>query len=119
MPTEPEALTVSEAVHIAVEICDDGSSEALDELLERFEDDDEPIRAVDDIYQRLEQKVGPIEEGDPAFRMACSVILYLRYRRDEADGEPHELLRLAARSEFSGHPPAEVRSWLEDRGVSV
>jgi hypothetical protein len=119
MPTEPETLTVSEAVHAAVEASDDGSSEALDELLERFEDEDEPISAVEDIEQLLEQRVGPIEEGDAAFQMACAVVIYLAHRRDEVAAEPTELLRLAARSEFDGRPPPEVADWLQARGVTL
>ena len=118
MPTEPQPLTVSEAVHAAVEACDDGSSEALDELLERFEDEDEPISAVEDIEQLLERRVGPIEEGDPAFQMACAAVIYLAHRRDEVAAEPTELLRLTARSEFDAAPPPEVAQWLEARGVT-
>jgi hypothetical protein len=119
MPTEPEPLTVSEAVHAAVEVCDDGSSDALDELLERFEDEDEPISAVEDIEQLLEVRVGPIEEGDPAFQMACAVVVYLAHRRDEIGAEATELLRLTARSEFDGKPPPEVADWLQLRGVTL
>jgi hypothetical protein len=119
MPTEPQPLTVSEAVHAAVEACDDGSSEALDELLLRFEDEDEPITGVEDIEQLLERRVGPIEEGDPAFQMACAVVIYLAHRRDEISAEADELLRLAARSEFNGSPPPEVADWLQLRGVTL
>ena len=65
MPTEPEPLTVAEVVHRAVEVCEDNSSDGLDELLERFEDDDEPITAVGDIEERLTAALGP-----PAFATA-------------------------------------------------
>src|SRR5438105_14142967 len=112
MPTEPQPLTVSEAVQAAVEACDDGSSEALDEVVLRFEDEDEPVSAVEDVEQLLEVRVGPIEDGDPAFRMACAVVIYLAHRRDEIGAEPTELLRLAARAEFDGSPPPEVAEWL-------
>ncbi len=118
MPTEPTPLTVSEAVHAAVDVCDDGS-ESLAELLDRFEDDDEPIRGIADIEQHLDRKVGPIEEGDPAFRMACAVVVYLAHRRDEVRGEANEVLRLAARAEFDGRPDDELVSRLEQRGVTV
>jgi hypothetical protein len=89
-------------------------------LLLRFEDDDEPIAAhVHDIEQHLELKVGPVDEGDPSFRMACAIVIYLAHRRDEVRAEANELLRLAARSEFDGHPPKDIVTWLEQRHVTL
>ena len=38
MATEPEPVTLAQVVHRAVEVCEDSSSEGLDELLQRFED---------------------------------------------------------------------------------
>jgi hypothetical protein len=49
VPTEPEPVILSEVVQRAVEVCDDGSSDGLDDLLARFEDADEPIAAVEDV----------------------------------------------------------------------
>jgi hypothetical protein len=119
MPTEPAPLTLSEVVHRAVETCDDGS-ESLAELLARFEDDDEPVSAVEDIERRLDETVGPREDEDhPAFTMACAVIVYLAHRRDEVTADPDELLRLSARAEFDGNPPAPVAAWLGERGVRL
>ncbi len=118
MPTEPPPLTLSEAVHTAVEVCDDGSSPALADLLERFEDTDEPIAAIEDVGALLDETVGPrVDEDDPAFTMACAVVVYLAYRRDESMAEPDELLTLAARAEFDGEPPGSVTRWLAARGV--
>ncbi len=119
MPTEPQPVTLAEAVHRAVEACEDESSEALDELLARFEDAEEPISAIGDVEERLQETVGPIEEGDPAFRMACAATIYLAYRRDAITADAAELLRLAARAEFDGHPPEEVEQWLTDRGIQT
>lgn len=119
MPTEPESLTLAEAVHKAVEVCDDGS-EGLDDLLVRFEDADEPIAAIGDVQERLDRALGPAEadELEPAVTMARAVVLYLAYRRDEIDAEPAELLRLAARAEFDAHPSEPVARWLELQGVT-
>lgn len=120
MPTEPAPLTLAQVVHRAVETCDDGSSEALDELSARFEDADEPIAAIDDIERRLDEAIGPREEDeDPAFTMACAVIVYLAHRRDEYEADPTELLALAARAELEGQPPAAVTVWLERQGVAL
>lgn len=121
MPTEPEAVTVTEVVHRAVEICEDSASESLDELLERFEDDDRPISAVEDVEEMLDERIGPPEfdDLDAALAMARAVIVYLAHRRDELDGDRLELLRLAARAEFNGHPPDHVEQWLTEQGVSL
>ena len=121
MPTEPEQLTVAEVVHRAVEVCEDNSSEGLDELLERFEDADEPITAVGDIEERLNTAIGPPEfdEDDGALTMARAVITYLAHRRDEFDADPVELLRLAARAEFHGEPPEAAARWLSEQGIKI
>ena len=119
MPTEPQPPTVSDAVRRAVEVCDDGTSEGLDDLLLRFEDDDEPLSAVPDMQDRLDEKLGPIDadEGEAPLTMARAVVTYLAYRRDEIDAPPVELLRLAARAEFDDHPPDYVARWLSLQGV--
>jgi hypothetical protein len=121
MPTEPEPVTISEVVHRAVEVCEDSTSESLDELLARFEDDDRPITAIDDIEETLDEALGPADadELDGALTMARAIIVYLAHRRDELDADRIELLRLAARSEFSGQPPPYVEDWLTEQGVSL
>jgi hypothetical protein len=120
MPTEPPPLTVYEVVRRAVEVCDDGTSEGLDDLLVRFEDDDEPIAAVTNIEDRLNERLGPpdADELEAPLTMARAVVTYLAYRRDEIDEGPVELLRLAARAEFDGHPPDHIARWLALQGVT-
>ena len=117
MPTEPPPLTLSEAVHKAVEAC--GEGDGLDALLLRFEDADHPIAGLADIDQIVAEAIGAIaaDDPEPELQMAGAVIVYLAYRRDEIDEDPAELLRLAARSEFKGHPPPEVAAWLEQQGI--
>jgi hypothetical protein len=121
VPTEPQSVTVSEVVHRAVEVCEDSTSESLDELLAKFEDDDRPIAGVEDIEALLNERIGPPEfdDLDAALTMARAVIAYLAYRRDELDAERTELLRLTARAEFDGHPPEYVDQWLAEQGVSL
>lgn len=121
MPTEPQPVTMAEVVHRAVEVCEDSTSESLDELLERFEDDDEPIAAIENVEERLDEKLGPpdADEDDGALSMARAVIVYLAHRRDEIDADPVELLRLAARAEFDGHPPEPASSWLAQQGITI
>jgi hypothetical protein len=120
MPTEPQPITVFEVVRRAVDVCDDGTSPGLDDLLARFEDDDEPISAVGNIEDRLNEALGPpdADELEAPLTMARAVVTYLAYRRDEIDEGPVELLRLAARAEFDGHPPEHVAQWLALQGVT-
>jgi hypothetical protein len=122
VPTEPAPITLFEVARRAVEISDPaGRDERLGQLLEQFEDADEPVAGIDN----LEEKVAIAVEGvdvdgeDPAVAMASAAILYLAYRRDELHAEPHHILRLAARSEWEGDPPHSVVAWLSERGVHV
>jgi hypothetical protein len=119
MPTEPAAVTVAEVVHKAVEAC--GEGEGLDALLARFEDADSPIAAVQDIDELVAEAIGRIaaDDPEPELQMAGAVIVYLAHRRDQLDTDPLELLQLAARAEFEGHPPPDVADWLVAQGVAI
>jgi hypothetical protein len=123
MPTEPEAVTLSEIVQRAVVVVDPDGNEGLDDLLQRFEDDDEPLSSVqaDIARQRIAENAGALDpqEEDPAVQMAAAVATYLAYRRDELDEAPGALLELAARAEFDGTPPENVRAWLADAGIQL
>jgi len=122
MPAEPQPITLFDVARRAVEVSDpDDRDSRLGDLLEQFEDADEPVTAI----QNLEERVAIAVEGvdveidDPAVSMAAATILYLAHRRDELHDEPHKILRLAARAEWKGDPPDAVRDWLADRGVEV
>jgi hypothetical protein len=122
MPTEPRPVTLAEVVRHAVEACELGGADgALGELLERFEDADEPVSGAPELDERIPEAVGALdpERSDPAPAMAEAVILYLARRRDEVGARAEDVLRLAARAEFHGHPPANVAAWLEGVGVEV
>ena len=114
--------TLSEIVHRAVTVCDpEGTNDGLAQFLERFRDADEPITAEPDVELRIAEAKGVIDpqDEDPAVVMAAAVATYLAFRRDELPDEREELLRLAARAEFHGRPPAEVADWLATEGVAV
>jgi hypothetical protein len=121
--SEPTPVTLSEIVHRAVVIADPDGSEGLEDLLERFEDDDEPLGSTtaEIAEQRIAEAVGALDpqEEDPAVQVAGALATYLAYRRDEVDDEPHELMRLATRAEFGGNPPEAIREWLAGRGVEL
>jgi hypothetical protein len=113
--------TLFEVVHRGVEVADPAGRFGVADLLPPVEDADEPVTAHTDIEQELAELKGRIDpqDEDPAVMMAIAVATYLAFRRDEIDDDPHDLLRLAARAEFDGHPPDHVRAWLEEQGVEV
>ena len=122
MPTEPADPTLAEVVHRAVEVCDPaGADDGLAQLLDRFEDRDEPVTSFDDVEQDIVEGKGVIDpqDDDPAVTMASAVAVYLAPRRTELDNDPDQLLRLAARAEFDGNPPPAIADWLAERGVDA
>jgi hypothetical protein len=122
MPTEPTPITLFDIVKRAVEICDPTDSDPrLDRLLAQFEDADEPVTAIENLEERIAiaEEGADVEIEDPAVSMAVATILYLAHRRDELGDEPSKILRLAARAEWKGDPPYEVRDLLSQRGIKV
>jgi hypothetical protein len=113
--------TLFEVVHRAVEVVDPSGQYGVGDLLGPVEDSDEPVTAHADIETDLAELKGRIDpqDEDPAVMMAIAVATYLAFRRDEMDQDPGDLLRLAARAEFDGSPPDNVRAWLDEQGVSV
>lgn len=120
---EPLPVTLSEIVHRAVVIADPDGSEGLEDLLEKFEDDDEPLgpTTAEIAEQRIAEAIGMLDPQaeDPAVQVAGALATYLAYRRDEFAEEPHALMALATRAEFNGKPPEMVVRWLADRGVEL
>jgi hypothetical protein len=123
MPTDPEPVTLAQVVHRAVVVVDPEGHAGLEDLLERFEDDDEPLDSTgaEIAAQRVAEEAGALDPQaeDPGVQLAAAVATYLAFRRDEVDAQPHELLTLAARAEFDGDPPAGVRELLAQRGVEL
>jgi hypothetical protein len=113
--------TLFEVVHRAVEVTDPSGEFGVADLLRYVEDSDEPISAHTDIEEELAELKGRVDpqDEDPAMMMAIAVATYLAFRRDEVSDDPGDILRLAARAEFDGHPPDNLRGWLEDQNVSI
>lgn len=114
--------TVSELVRAAVEAADPDDLDAdLGRFEEQLEDDDTPITAVENLEERLAiaAEGADYEIDNPAVSVATAVVLYLASRggRTGFDRDPDELLRLAARAQWRGDPPAAVADWLAERGV--
>ena len=120
---QPHAPTLSEVVRRAVEIVDpEGISGDVERYLLHFEDRDEPISAIEDIQAEAfdaASKMGAEDPVDPSVTMAAAVTTYLGFRRDEVEDDDLDILVLAARAEFHGRPPADIASWLEERGVEA
>jgi len=122
MPTEPQPVTLYQVVHRAGEVVDpEGADVDVTDFMARFEDSDEPVTAVEDIGERFAEAAGALDpqQESGALQVAAAVATYLAFRRDEAEEEPDELVRLAVRAEFHDHPPRPVADWLELNGVEV
>jgi len=119
--TQGSPPTLFEVVQRAVQVTDPSGEFGVSDLLGPVEDADEPVTAHEDIETDLAELKGRVDpqDEDPAVMIAIAVATYLAFRRDELDEEPLSLLRLAARAEYDGNPPENVRAWLEEQGVEV
>ena len=121
MPTEPDPVTLAQLVHRAAEITDpDGADDDVTALMQRFEDADWPVSGIlESIEQRMAEAAGALDpqEESPGLQVAAAVAVYLAHRRDEVEEDPDHVLRMAARAEFDGKPPAHVANWLESAGI--
>ena len=114
---EPDQITLSELVRRAAAIVDPpGEDAAVEEFAVRFEDADEPVRGVLEV---LEERILWGADEDAPIVMAQAVTLYLAHRLDDVENTPEHILLHAARAEFDGQPPDNVKAWLADQGVSV
>ena len=114
---EPEQITLAELVRRAAAIVDPpGEDAAVEEFAVRFEDADQPVRGqLDGLHERL---LWGADEDAPIV-MAQAVTLYLAHRLDDFENTPENILLHAARAEFDGHPPENVKAWLADQGVTM
>src|SRR3954451_10802375 len=117
MPTDRDSITLSELVRRAAAIVDPpGEDAAVEEFAVRFEDADEPVRSE---LEGLEERMLWGVDEDAPIVMAQAVTLYLAHRLEDLENTPEHILLHAARSEFDGHPPANVSAWLADQGVEL
>jgi hypothetical protein len=114
--------TLADVVHRAAEVADpEGHNDGVSDLLRRFEDRDEPVTADRDVELEIAEAKGAVDpqDEDPAVVMMAALATYLAFRRTEIERDREELLRLAARAEFDGHPPEPVAAWIAEQGVEV
>ena len=121
MSTEPDPVTLAQLVHRAAEITDpEGADDDVVQLALRFEDADWPVSGIlESLEQRMAEAAGALDpqEESPGLQMATAVTVYLGHRRDEVQETPDHVLRMAARAEFDGNPPAHVANWLQSAGI--
>jgi hypothetical protein len=115
--------SLADVVHRAAEVVDpSGANDGVWDLADRFTDRDEPVSAdtpiVEEVIAEVKGAIDPQDE-DPQVVMTAAVATYLAFRRTELGRSREELLRLAARAEFDGAPPANVAAWLAAEGVKV
>ena len=114
---EPEQITLAELVRRAAAIVDPpGEDAAVEEFAVRFEDADQPVRGQLD---GLQERVLWGADEDAPIVMAQAVTLYLAHRLDDFENTPEHILLHAARAEFDGRPPENVKAWLADQGVTM
>ena len=86
MPTDPAPVTLAAIVHRAVVAVDPEGLAGIEDLLERFEDDDEPVGSygAEIAAQRIAEEAGKLDPQaeDPAVQLAAAVATYLAFRRD-------------------------------------
>jgi hypothetical protein len=114
--------SVFQAVQRAVLAVDPDGDQGTEDFLLRFEDRDEPITGMQaTIEQEVNEAVGALDPDgiDPALQMCGAVTTYLAFRSEEITDDREHILRLAARAEFDGSPPAHVAAWLESEGVAL
>ena len=122
MATDPPTPTLADVAARAAVVCDpDGAQAGVADFARRLEDRTEPITAAADIETEVAEVKGAIDpqDEDPAVMMAAAVTVYLAHRRDEVTDAPADILRLSARAEFDGTPPAHVTDWLAQHGVTA
>ncbi len=114
---EPEQITLAELVRRAAAIVDPpGEDAAVEEFAVRFEDADQPVRGQ---LNGLQERMLWGADEDAPIVMAQAVTLYLAHRLDDFENTPEHILLHAARAEFDGRPPENVKAWLADQGVTM
>ena len=114
---EPEQITLAELVRRAAAIVDPpGEDAAVEEFAVRFEDADQPVRGQ---LNGLQERLLWGADEDAPIVMAQAVTLYLAHRLDDFENTPEHILLHAARAEFDGRPPENVKAWLADQGVTM
>jgi len=122
VPTEPRPVSLAEVVRRAAQIVDPDDEDAIiGDFQQAFEDADEPVAGLTDVQERVATVLADLDPAvnNGSLSVAAAITVYLSYRRDELAADPQELIRLAARAEWNGQPPAAVTDWLDEHNVAL
>jgi hypothetical protein len=115
MSRDPDPITLSDVIRRAVEAADpDRTDPNLGDLLEEFEDSDEPISGVDQLDTVLANAELDldVDGDDPAIALAVALARYLAHHRGAIGQDDGALREEALRWQWHGHPPAGVAELL-------
>jgi hypothetical protein len=122
MPSDPSPVSVFDIVRRSVDAVDPDRADALlGDLLERFEDDDEPVRGADQLDEVLaDAELDLDDEGmDADMTLAIAVARYLAEHRGALGADDARLMLEAARWQWHGRPPVAIIETLDDRGIEL
>jgi len=115
MSRDPDPISLFDVVRRAVDVADpDGTDANLGDLLEQFEDDQEPVTGVDQLDDVLAEAELDVDAdgADPQVALALAIARYLAHHRTQLDTAPGRLADEAARWQWHDHPPDGVRDLL-------
>lgn len=116
---DPRPVSLAEVVRRAAQIVDPDDEDAIiGDFQQAFEDDDEPVAGLN-VEERVAEVLARLDPAvnNGSLSVAGALTVYLSFRRDEIRADPEELIRLAVRAEFNGHPPDAVADWLDERNI--
>jgi hypothetical protein len=122
MSRQADPVTLFEVISRAVEAADpEGTDPRLADLLQEFEDDDEPVSGVDQLDEVLAEAEldVDVEGDDPGVALAVALARYLAHHRGALNTEDDRLIVEAVRWQWHGHAPAAVEDLLAQRGITV
>ena len=117
---ETDVPTVSDVVRRAVALVDHESHDDIArELLLAYEDDDRPAAGEgESLREELRGTLSGLDpEGDSGAAAVAAAVASFLATQPEGGSDGSATIREAARVEWHGEPPEQVRSWLADHGV--
>jgi hypothetical protein len=110
-PRDADPVTLFDVIRRAVDVADfQGQDPRLGQLLEDFEDDQEPVSGVDQLDEVLaEAELDVDADGDdPRVALAIAVARYLAHHRGALGSDDAQIVTEAVRWQWHGHAPPAV-----------
>jgi hypothetical protein len=121
-PRDADPVSLFDVIRRAVEAADpDGRDPRLGDLVQEFEDDDEPVSGVDQLDVVLAgAELDVNADGDDAgVALAIGVARYLAHHRGALNTDDDRLIAEAVRWQWHDHAPEGVRDLLAERGIDT